>query len=170
MIDAPAEALRGDAVVPTSLKDGLVYVTPTPPAEVDRDAPRELRARIAEAIAAAAPGLKAIKPRIDQRTRLDLDGDGSPDEVVAAVVPDPRDEEADLRFSGLFLVPPAGAPVLLRSRTGTRERYALLGALDLDGDGPRELYLNTYGDDGFSLSLESRGPDGLKTLGRWACG
>ncbi|MDC0723249.1 hypothetical protein [Nannocystis bainbridge] len=170
VIDAPPEALRGDALVPASLKGALVYVTPTPPPEADRDAPAELRARIAETITAAAPGLKVSKLRIDQHARLDLDGDGSPEALVAAVVPDPKDAEANLRFSGLFLVPASGAPVLLRSRVDTRERYALLGALDLDGDGPRELYLNTYGDDGFSLSLESRGPSGLQSLGRWACG
>jgi len=170
-VDAPAEALRGDAVVPASLKDALVYVTPTMPADADRDTPKELRGRIAAAVRAAAPELKTLKIRVDQRVSIDLDGDGTGEELVAAVVPgDPRDDEADFRFSGFFLVPPAGAPVLLRSRADTRERYALLGAVDLDGDGARELYLNTYGDDGFSLSLESQRGGGLETLGRWSCG
>lgn len=169
-IDAPPDALRGDAVVPASLKEALVYVTPAVPADVDRDTPKELRGRIAEAVRAAAPELKTIKVRVDQRVSVDLDGDGAGEDMVAVVVPgDPKDDEANFRFSGFFLVPPAGAPVLLRSRADTRERYALLGAIDLDGDGARELYLNTYGDDGFSLSLESRGKGGLETLGRWSC-
>lgn len=170
VIDAPKDALRGDAVVPPALKAALIYVTPTTPADADRTAPKELRAQIAAAIARAAPGLKSPKPRIDQHVRVDVDDDGAPETIVAAVVPGSgKDEDADYRFSALFLVPQAGEPALLRAREGTRERYTLLGALDLDGDGARELYLNTYDDDQFSLSLERRGPDGLTTLGRWAC-
>lgn len=170
-VDAPREHLRGDAVLPPALKDVLVYVPPEPPPEVDRAAPKELRDSLAKALTAAFPALGAVKPRIDQRARLDLDGDGTPEQLVAVAVPGKiQDDDELLRASALFLVPDAGAPELLRARTDTRERYTVIGALDLDGDGPRELYLNTYDADGFSLSLERREAGGLVTLGRWACG
>lgn len=171
LVDTPPETLRGDAVAPVSLKDALVYLSPTMPADADRGAPKPLREQIAAAITAAVPELKAPKPRIDQHASVDLDGDGAGETIVAAVVPgSSKDEDANFRYSAIFVVPAGGAPQLLRGRADTRERYGLLGTIDLDGDGARELYLNTYGDDGFSLSLESRAPDGLKTLGRWSCG
>lgn len=170
-IEAPREALRGDAVLPSALKDALAYVPPEPPAEVDRAAPKELRERIARAIKAAFPDLGEVKPVIAQRARLDLFGDGTPEELVVATVPGKtRDEEANLRLSALFLVPEGGAPALLRARPDTRKRYTVIGSIDLDGDGTREIYLNTYGDDAFSLSLERREGDGLQSLGRWSCG
>lgn len=171
-IDAPRDRLRGEAVSPPALERELAYAPPTVPAEVDRAAPKELRERVAAALAAAFPALgPANKPRIDQRAALDLDGDGAPEELIAASVPGPaNDEDAPLRLSALLLAAAAGPPALLRGREHTRERYTVIGALDLDGDGARELYLNTYDDDGFSLSIERQGPAGLTTEGRWSCG
>lgn len=169
-LDAPREALRGDAVLPTKLKDALAYVAPAPPAEVDAAAPKELRTTLAAAIRAQFPALGAVKPQIDQRVLIDLDGDGVDEAlVVTTVAGKSKEEDADLRLSALFLVPTGGAPELLRAREATRERYTVIGSLDLDGDGTREIYLNTYDDHTFSLSLERRGADGLQSLGRWSC-
>lgn len=169
-IDAAREALRGDALLPASARELLAYVPPTLPPDVDRAASRELRERVTTALTAAYPALgKLARVRVEQRALLDLDGDGEPEELVAASVPG-KDEDSALRVSALLHGPEDGALAPLRGRTDTGEHYTVIGALDLDGDGTRELYLNTYDDDGFSLSVERRAPEGLVSEGRWSCG
>lgn len=170
-IDAARDLLRGEAVFPVELKQTMQYAPPSMPADVDRAAPKELREQVAAALSAAFPTLGAVKPRIDQRAALDLDGDGQPEALIAASVPGPTDDDdAPLRVSALLLATAGGPPTLLRGRADAHERYTVIGAIDLDGDGRRELYLNTYDPDGFSLSLERQAADGLHTEGRWSCG
>lgn len=169
-IDAPRDVLRGDALLPADARELLTYVPPTLPPDVDRAASKQLRDRVAAALVAAFPTLgKNIKPRVEQRAALDLDGDGATEELIAASVPG-RDDESPLRVSALLHGPEGGPLAPLRGRTDTREHYTVIGALDLDGDGQRELYLNTYADDGFSLSVERRTAEGLVSEGRWSCG
>jgi hypothetical protein len=169
-IDAAREALRGDALLPASARELLTYVPPTLPPDVDKATTKELRERVTTALTAAYPALgKLARVRVEQRALLDLDGDGAAEELVAASVPG-KDEDAALRVSALLHGPENGALAPLRGRTDTSEHYTVIGALDLDGDGKRELYLNTYDDDGFSLSVERRAPEGLVSEGRWSCG
>jgi hypothetical protein len=169
-IDVPRELLRGDALLPADARELLTYVPPTLPADVDRGTAKELREQVAATLARAFPDLtKPVKPRVEQRAALDLDGDGKPEQLIAASVPG-RDPESDLEISALLLGPEGGPLDVLRGHNDTREHFAVIGALDLDGDGQRELYLNTYDDDGFSLSVERRTPRGLVSEGRWSCG
>lgn len=169
-VEAEAEALRGDAVVPLALKDALTYTPPTRPEDVDRAAPKELRKRLALALTAAFPTLGAVKPRVEQRAELDLDGDGALEVLIAVTVPAARGEDDAVARAAALFIERAGALTLLRGGEGSRARYTVLGALDLDGDGHRELYLNTYDDEGFALTLERLGEGGLEALGRWSCG
>ncbi len=170
-VDVPRDSLRGEAVFPPALKDALQYTPASAPPDVDRAAPKELRERVAAALAAAFPDAGKLAPRIDQTAALDLDGDGAPEQLVAASVPgDSGDDDAPLRVAALLLAQGDAPLALLRGRASGRERYHVVGAVDLDADGRRELYLNTYDPDGFSLSLERQTPEGLRTEGRWSCG
>lgn len=173
-LDVPREDLRGEAVLPTSLREAVAYAPPTLPHEVDRAAPKSLRKRVQAAIAAAHPQLARAAVRVEQQAQLDLDGDAVSESLVVATVPARSKKGEDApppAFSGVFLAPAGDAPpTLLRGHTDASGRFTVLGAVDLDGEGTRELYLNTYDDEGFTLSIERVEGGALTTVGEWRCG
>jgi hypothetical protein len=171
-VEGTAADWRGFATAPPVDDEWVEVVAPTMPAEADAAAPAELRKRLVEAVEKDHAGVKAKKLQIRQLALIDLDVDGSPEQVVAVAVPGPKDADGDetLAFAGLYVVGAAATPPrkLAGAAPGTVQ-YTVLGALDLDKDGKPELWLNTYDADRFTQSVEQVGEAGLTQVGRWVC-
>jgi hypothetical protein len=169
------ETWRGHATTPPAHGAWVEAVPLTTPGEADKAAPAELRRRLVAALSADQPALAKLAARqleVRQRAVLDLDGDGEPEQLAAVAVPGGKtpDGEPLLAYAGLYLLPAGEAPPrqLVGAAPGGPQ-YTVLGALDLDADGKRELWLNTYEDEGFTQSVQRVGDAGLTELGAWRC-
>ena len=109
---------------------------------------------------------------IRQVALQDLDADGAPEKIVSVAQINPKDSERFI-FSGVF-VQRGSAPgtwLLLESRVNDTASFTVRGALDLDGDGNHELWIN-------AVTTEGGGGDriyqltqtGATGLGKWSCG
>ncbi len=161
VVDAPRDQLRGYASIPAAAQ----FVESVPPmtrAEAVLATPAPLRQALETAIVSDGPLKPAVAKKmvVEQVAKIDVDGDGTPETLVALSAPG---------FAGLYLIAGTAAPRRLHGRVGSEFHYTVLGALDLDGDGLPELWLNSYDEDGFAWSVEQLGPDGLTDLGQWRC-
>jgi hypothetical protein len=105
-----------------------------------------------------------------QKALLDVDGDGKQELFVSAVMVNPSDPDKYL-FSGLFMVPGgdlANVQLIDRVQKGT-DVVKLFGAVDLDGDGKRELWTGLSFDGGAGERIVQLGAE-PKPLGKWTCG
>ena len=129
------------------------------------------RSRLAEAAAAAEKKAAGGNLRATQRAEVDLDDDGEKEQFISVVVVSAENADRTV-FSGLFELPrdPKAAPVLLERAKG-EDIVRLRGALDLDGDGSRELWLGLTFDGGSADRVYDVAKDGtLRPLGSWTCG
>lgn len=174
-VEGSADAWRGHATTPPVQGEWVEVVPPVTPPEADKAAPDELRRRLVEQLGADRPELAAAakKLQIRQRAVVDLDGDGQPEQLAAVALTGApgEDGEETLAYAGLYLVPAGDVPprALVGAAPGGPQ-YTVLGTLDLDADGKRELWLNTYEADRFTQSVQQVGPAGLVELGSWGCG
>jgi hypothetical protein len=105
-----------------------------------------------------------------QKATIDVDGDGKKELFVSAVLISPSDPDTYL-FSGLFMAPGGdlGNIVLIdRAKKGT-DVIKLFGAVDLDGDGKRELWTGIAFEGGAGERIVQLGAE-PKPLGKWTCG
>lgn len=123
---------------------------------------------VQEAIAKVRKAEGNFQPK--QKASLDIDGDGKDELFVSAVLINPRDPDTYL-FSGLFMAPGgdlANMQLIDRSKKGA-DVIKLFGAVDLDGDGKRELWTGISFDGGAGERMVQL-QDTPKTLGKWTCG
>lgn len=105
-----------------------------------------------------------------QKALIDIDGDGKKELFVSAVLLNPSDPDTAL-FSGLFMAPGgdlANVQLIDRAKKGT-DVIKLFGAVDLDGDGKRELWTGISFDGGAGERVVQLGAE-PKPLGKWTCG
>jgi len=104
-----------------------------------------------------------------QEFALDLDGDGKPERFYSVAAPDPDTEDYVFRFSALIMEPAAGRPMVIRRQDSAA--VVLRGAVDLDGDGRKELWLlltPTQGD-GIAHDVVQVGPYEAVVIGGYRC-
>lgn len=106
-----------------------------------------------------------------QKATIDIDGDGKKELFVSAVVINPADTNT-YSFSGLFMMPGgdlANVQLIDRAKKGTGDIIKLFGAVDLDGDGKRELWTGISFDGGAGERVVQLGAQPTP-LGKWTCG
>jgi hypothetical protein len=108
---------------------------------------------------------------IHQLAALDVDGDSAPDTFYSAFVVNPKDT-ARFLFSGLFMRSSKNerALVLIDQTKTNLEVYTLRGAIDLDGDGTHELWVNAAFNEGGGDRLVQIKGDAVKPIGKYSCG
>ncbi|PRQ04547.1 hypothetical protein ENSA5_06710 [Enhygromyxa salina] len=105
-----------------------------------------------------------------QRATADIDGDGKDELFASAVLINPADPDTYL-VSGLFMAPGgdlANLQLIDQAKKGA-DVIKLLGAVDLDGDGKRELWTGITFDGGAGERIVQLG-DKPTPLGKWTCG
>ena len=105
-----------------------------------------------------------------QKASVDVDGDGKDELFISAVLINPADPDSYL-FSGLFMAPGGdlGQLQLIDRVTKGTDTITLRGAVDLDGDGKRELWTGISFDGGNGDRMVKLGEE-PKPLGKWTCG
>ena len=106
-----------------------------------------------------------------QKASIDIDGDGKKELFVSAVIINPSDADT-FSFSGLFMASGGdlGAVQLIdRTKKNTADVIKLFGAVDLDGDGKRELWTGLSFDGGAGERVVQLGAQPTP-LGKWTCG
>jgi hypothetical protein len=105
-----------------------------------------------------------------QKALIDVDGDGKKELFVSAVLLNPADPN-NAFFSGLFMAPGgdlANVQLIDKTKKGT-DVIKLFGAVDLDGDGKRELWTGISFDGGAGERIVQLGAQPTP-LGKWTCG
>jgi hypothetical protein len=110
----------------------------------------------------------AEKLTLEQSLALDVDRDGREELLVSVVAKGSEPDTGEFAFSGLFLVRAGRPPVLLEE--STMHRYRVLATLDLDGDGKRELLLQSTYYEGDETSLVRVIGDKVEVIAARGCG
>lgn len=127
----------------------------------------------AKAIQAAIAKVRNVKGEFQpkQKATVDIDGDGTDELFVSAILVNPSDPDTYL-FSGLFMAPAGdlGKIVLIdRSKKGA-DVVRLRGVVDLDGDKQRELWTSITFDGGNGDRIVQLVNGEPKPIGSWTCG
>lgn len=126
---------------------------------------------VEEAIVADSGKAAGEPVNIHQVASLDVDGDSQPDTFISANVINPKDTARYL-FSGLFMRSSKSPDklVLLDKTKTNLEIYTLLGAIDLNGDGTHELWVNAaFNEGGGDRVIEIAGGK-VNPLAKYSCG
>lgn len=145
-------------------------------AQVNPDTWSDRSARLEDAEAKAVQdllaGLGKTKGEFQskQKATLDIDGDGKDELFVAAIMRNPDDADTHF-FSGLFMAPGGDLAQMQLVDEVTRgaDEIKLFGAVDLDGDGKRELWTGISFEGGAGERVIVLG-DKPEPLGKWTCG
>lgn len=132
--------------------------------------PKDIEERVPALEAAvhrAAPHLKG-KLHVEQDTTADIDGDGRLDRLWAVTLR--RGESEDLAFGGLFLATARDPDRVVTLIQADAERFQVLGAADLDGDGKAELVLYRSYLEGDSTGVVRIQAGTVQEIGTWGCG
>jgi hypothetical protein len=132
--------------------------------------PKDIEERVPAleaAVRRAAPQLKG-KLHVEQDTTADIDGDGRLDRLWAVTLR--RGESEDLAFGGLFLATARDPERVVTLIQADAERFRVLGAADLDGDGKSELVLYRSYSEGDSTSVVRVHAGSIEEIGTWGCG
>jgi hypothetical protein len=123
---------------------------------------------VQEAIAKVRKSDGEFQPK--QKANIDIDGDGKDELFISAILPNPSDPDTYL-FSGLFMAPGGdlGQLTLIDQSKKGADMIKLFGAVDLDGDGKRELWTGISFDGGAGERMVQL-QDPPKPLGKWTCG
>lgn len=144
--------------------------------QVDPDTWSDRGARLeedeAKAVQDAIAALGKTKGEFQSRQKatLDIDGDGKDELFVSAIMRNPNDADTH-HFSGLFMAPGGDLTQvqLVNKVTRGSDEIKFFGAVDLDGDGKRELWtgLSFEGGAGERVIVMGEKPE---VLGKWTCG
>lgn len=98
----------------------------------------------------------------------DIDGDNTPDKIVAAYQFNPKDGER-YTFAGIFVF--RGGKWTIADQASDIKGLTVRSTIDLDGDKVHELWINANGTDGSGgdrfVQLTA---DGGNPIGKWSCG
>lgn len=114
------------------------------------------------------PEQPSSPPELLQSLELDLDGDGLPDQLVVLHAL----SEDDFAFSASALYLRRGGPgrELVRIYEQSWQSFMLLGAVDLDGNGVLELFVQSWGIESHALSVLRLESGHLVSVGEYWCG
>ncbi|TPV93233.1 MAG: hypothetical protein B7733_21565 [Myxococcales bacterium FL481] len=144
-------------------------------AETRKDRNKQLSpdevAAVKAVIAKLAPRAAKGELRPYQKATLELGGDDRPELFLSVVVAHPTDPDRNL-FAGLFYAPGGDLASLKPIHTSTKpdDFIALEGAVDLDGDGQRELWVSLAFDGGAGDRVFRIDGDKANPLAPWTCG
>jgi hypothetical protein len=107
-----------------------------------------------------------------QSVAVDIDGDGKEERFFSAFYPDDSREggEPGFVFSALLMAPGGELSKLVVLQKSDFVRYELLAAVDLDGDGTREVVIHDFFYEGAGLTLHKLNGTTLERLGGSGCG
>ena len=144
-------------------------------AETRQAKKKQLNAAETEAIKAAiaklAPKAAEGELRPHQKATVELGGDDNPELFISVVVAHATDPDRYL-FSGLFMAKGGDLATLAPVHTSTKpdDVISLEGAVDLDGDGKRELWISLAFDGGAGDRIFRLDDKGAEPLAGWTCG
>lgn len=141
----------------------LVSEDSTSPAATQID--DDTKAKLAAAVPAKGP-LTA-----QQVAEVDVDGNDKKDGVYSVFVPH-KTMPGQYAWSGVFLAPDGnldGLVLLTKSASG-KDVFEVLGTLDIDGKGGRELWIRMVYAEGAGEAVFQLDGKGAKPLGKWSCG
>ncbi len=126
---------------------------------------------IEEAIVASVKKAAGEAVNIHQVASLDVNGDSQPDSFFSANVINPKDTARYL-FSGLFMRSSKSPDkLILLDKTKTNlEIFTLYGAIDLNGDGTHELWVNAAFNEGGGDRIIEIAGDKPNPLSKYSCG
>jgi hypothetical protein len=126
------------------------------------------RARVREAIVRAAPKAPLDAIEVDQAVSADLDRDGAPDRIYAVTVPVKGRDPPVYAISAVLACRAAAA--CEAAVTSSVLRLALLGAIDVDGDGWVEIVYRGHHYEGGVTGVARRAGGGWKEIVAEGCG
>ncbi len=165
-----AEALTGGAEFtygawpPSTLKIvTLVSRDSTSPAATQLD--DDTAAKLAKAVPSKG------KITAQQVAEIDLDGNDKKEGIYSVFVPH-RSIAEQYAWSGVFLAPDGNLDnlVLLANSSSHKDVFEVLGTLDVDGAGNRELWIRMVYAEGAGEAVFQIEGTSVKALGKWSCG
>ncbi|PRP96196.1 hypothetical protein [Enhygromyxa salina] len=156
------------AVWPKSLAPEFTQISPDTWSDRGARLEEAESTAVQAAIAQVKKSAGEFQPK--QKASIDIDGDGKDEWFASAVLINPNDPDTYL-FSGLFMAPGGDLTKLQlidQAKKGA-DVIKLFGAVDLDGDGKRELWTGISFDGGAGERIVQL-QDSPKTLGKWTCG
>jgi hypothetical protein len=129
------------------------------------------RAALQKAALALAPGATDGELRCTQKAELDIDGDGTKERFFGVLVGHPTSPDRSL-LSALFMAPGGDLGRLRAIETSKRDLdvFTIRGAVDLEGDGRRELWVTLTFDGGSGDRLVHLDGEKAEPLAKWTCG
>lgn len=170
----PAAGLEGGAaydwaVFPKSLGDKVTQVDP----DTWSDRGARLEEAEAKAVQEAMSKIRNVQGDFvpKQKAKLDIDGDGKEELFMSAALANPSDPDEFL-VSALFMAPGGdlGQVQVVDLSKKKADVIHIRGAVDLDGDGKRELWVGITFDGGNGDRVITLGEGEAKPLGKWTCG
>jgi len=112
-----------------------------------------------------------LEMRAHQVTEIDVDGNGTLDRFYSVFFPDPKLAEQYI-WSGAFLAldDNLDKPIFIDKSKSQRDVFEVRGTLDLNGEGPSELWLRLVFDEGAGERVVAINGDKAEGLGEWSCG
>jgi len=165
-----AESLSGGAEFtygawpPSALKI-LTRVSEDSTASPETDLDDDTKAKLSKAVPAQGDIIA------HQVAELDLDGNDQKDALYSVFVPHKTMLE-QYTWSGIFLARDGNLDdlVLLAKSQSRKDVFEVLGALDLDGSGSRELWIRMIYEEGAGDAVFQIDGAEPKQLGKWSCG
>jgi hypothetical protein len=120
-------------------------------------------------LAAAVPVKGTLTAQ--QVTEIDVDGDDKKDGIYSVFVPH-ASLPGQYAWSGVFLAPDGNLDglVLLAKTASGKDVFEVLGTLNVDGKGDRELWIRMVYAEGAGEAVFQLDGKGAKALGKWSCG
>ncbi|MEX1368073.1 MAG: hypothetical protein AB1Z98_33395 [Nannocystaceae bacterium] len=106
-----------------------------------------------------------------QVAEVDVDGNDDKDGIYSVFVPHPKMAE-QYTWSGVFLARDGNLDdlVLIDKSESRKDVFEVLGVLDVDGTGTKELWVRMIYEDGAGDAVFELEGDSGKALGKWSCG
>ena len=165
---------RGDSYSYGTFPKSLARVVEAATADNESDEATKLSddetAKLNAAVLAKAKKAEKGTMRSTSKVEFDMDGDGTKETFFSIVVDHPTSTDQYL-FSGLFMAKGGNLDqlVLLES-TKKPDILRARGAVDLDGDGAKELWLGLTFEGGSADRVARMKGDKLEYLAKWTCG
>lgn len=120
-------------------------------------------------LAAAVPTKGTLTAQ--QVTEIDVDGNAKKDGIYSVFVPH-ASMPGQYAWSGVFLAPDGNldALVLLTKSASNKDVFEVLGTLNADGKGDRELWIRMVYAEGAGEAVFQLEGKSAKALGKWSCG